>query len=108
MKPLVWIRRLAIVGAVVCLTGAPALATITDDINPVGRFVAVGLINPDATPSKGFVEVTVDLGGGRTATESHPFSLGAGASTTVTLSYKSTVQNVIVVSITEGPDPIPH
>ena len=108
MRNLPRFRALLIAGAVACLAASPALATITDDIDPVGSFVAVGLINPDPLPSKGYVEVTVDLGGGKTATQTQPFSLGPGGSTTLMLGFKSTVQEVIVVGITEGPDPIPH
>ena len=95
---------IAVVSA--CLLATPALATITDDIDPVGRQVRLRLINLEQAPTKGVVEVTATLADGGTKTEARPFSLGPGETAKIMVGFASKVGSVVAVKITEGPDTI--
>ena len=105
------LRRFASVAAaaalVVCLAGLVTHATITDDIDPQRNLVHVTLVNPDPSPDRGFVEVTVDLGGGKTASSVEPYAVGPSGTTVVTAVFESRVVEVLQALIIENPDPIP-
>ena len=82
------------------------LATITDDIDPQGRRVTINLSNPDPIGYRGYLVVSVDLGG-TTATSRTAFTISPGGSLTITSTFKSRVVQVLSTSIIENPDPIP-
>ena len=84
------------------------VTAIVDDINPVGQTVHVALSNDAPSPDRGLVEVVADLGNGKTATSVEPYDVVASGKTAVSVEFESEVVEVIEVSITEGPDPIPQ
>jgi len=93
--------------ALAALVVSPLNATIVDDIDPLGSQVALHLSNQGGPASSGQVTIEVTLQNGSTERRRVPFSIGADGETTVTALFASPVQAVIVVGITEGPDPIP-
>jgi hypothetical protein len=82
---------------------------IEDDPEPIptGKAVSVTVKNTSSETRKGVVTVqaTVD---GKLASASAPVQLGGGQTTTVVVSFGSTVQSVSGAGIIEDPDPIPQ
>lgn len=83
----------------------PARATIVDDINPVGATVAVTVVQSGPSLS-GRVRVDAIVHG-KPATGYGTFKLAPGGAVVVEVELGGPVDEVIVVGITEGPDPIP-
>lgn len=100
-------RRILILAAILALASTTTtMATITDDIDPQGLNVQVGLINPDPVGYKGTVTVTARLANGQIAQAPAGYRIDAGGAMTVTATFKKTVVEVIEVGIIENPDPI--
>lgn len=99
--------RCLVCAALLAGSGTLVPATITDDINPLDHLVVVDLSNPDAEPAIGAVTVT-SIVGGRIATSSASFRIAPGGRSKVSVAFAGRVAQVVEVSITEGPDPIPQ
>jgi hypothetical protein len=70
-----------------------------------GNTVFVTLHNSGSAPSSGVVVVEAVVGGLAVSSVA-PFAVGAGDSQTVGVVFTGTVQGVIRVGITDGPDPV--